>query len=187
MKLIGNRSLVGLKLSLAVALVASTAAITSCSTTAPIAATPSASATPINSIPGAQVFDGIAVSGSFGVAPVTQLSDTIDASKFLGYDLILGSGASVTAKDKVSVEYLARSVKSKREFDSSWGRGKPFVFLPSRVNFSAFSRGVLGMKVGGRRVLVIPGAEAFGATPPAGSGLGVNESLVFVVDLLKIG
>ena len=46
--------------------------------------------------------------------------------------------------------------------------------------------GIPGMKVGGRRELVIPGAEGYGSNPPSGSGIAANETLVFIVDLLKV-
>ena len=47
-----------------------------------------------------------------------------------------------------------------------------------------WTQGLTGMQVGGRRVLVIPGDLAYGATPPAGSGIEPNETLIFVVDLI---
>ena len=51
---------------------------------------------------------------------------------------------------------------------------------------TGWQEGLLGMKVGGRRLLVIPGSMGYGATPPQGSGILPNETLVFVVDLTAV-
>ena len=49
-----------------------------------------------------------------------------------------------------------------------------------------FRDGVAGMKVGGRRLIIIPAADAYGSQPPSGSGIQANEPLVFVVDLVSV-
>jgi len=102
------------------------------------------------------------------------------------YDVVEGTGPAATSTSKVSVQYVGRSARTKRGFDSSWDRGKPFDFVPSRVTFVAFSQGVLGMRAGGRRLVVVPGKLAFGASPPASSDLGPDETLVFVIDLVSV-
>ena len=79
----------------------------------------------------------------------------------------------------------SRSVNG-RQFDASWDRGEPFSFqLGSGEVIQGWDQGVEGMKVGGRRQLVIPPDLAYGpqGSPPS---IGPNETLVFVIDLLSV-
>lgn len=132
-------------------------------------------------------FDGVLVSGPPGQKPVVLMDDTTqDTTELLTQDIWAGTGALASATSKVTVHYLARGTKSKRTFDSSWIRGTAFSYDPSTLAFKAFTAGVPGMKVGGRRVVIVPGSQAFGSTPPTGSGLGANETAVYVIDLVSI-
>jgi peptidylprolyl isomerase len=70
-------------------------------------------------------------------------------------------------------------------FDSSWSRGEPATFPLDGV-ILGWQEGLLGMKEGGRRILVIPAAQGYGDTPPEGSGIAPGETLVFVVDLTAV-
>lgn len=101
-------------------------------------------------------------------------------------DDVEGTGAAVTPSDSVTVHYVGVGGESGKEFDSSWSRGQTISFPLSGV-IQGWSEGLVGMKVGGRRTLVIPGDKAYGPNPPPGSGIGPNETLVFVVDLAGIG
>lgn len=96
-----------------------------------------------------------------------------------------GSGAEAKAYDVVTVQYVGVDYKTGREFDSSWSRGEPFSFnLGGEEVIKGWDRGLMGMKVGGRRELIIPPALAYGE---AGTGsIPPNETLVFVVDLVSI-
>jgi peptidylprolyl isomerase len=101
-------------------------------------------------------------------------------------DLEEGSGPAAKAGDEVSVNYVGVNYKSGSEFDASWSRGEPFTFaLGSGMVIPGWEEGVVGMKVGGRRQLVIPPELGYGAagSPPA---IPPNETLVFVVDLEAI-
>jgi FKBP-type peptidyl-prolyl cis-trans isomerase len=101
-------------------------------------------------------------------------------------DLEEGSGPAAKAGDEVSVQYVGVNYKSGKEFDASWDRGEPFPFvLGSGGVIPGWEQGVEGMKVGGRRELVIPPELGYGSTgsPPA---IPPNETLVFVVDLEAI-
>jgi peptidylprolyl isomerase len=73
---------------------------------------------------------------------------------------------------------------SKEQFDTSWDTGQPIVFPLSGV-IKGWQEGLKGMRVNGRRQLVIPGALAYGnaGRPPAS---GSNETLVFVIDLVGV-
>jgi peptidylprolyl isomerase len=98
-------------------------------------------------------------------------------------DLEEGTGATAKAGDYVTVNYVGVNYKSGKEFDASWDRGEPFSFgLGAGEVIPGWDQGVEGMKVGGRRELIIPPSLGYGATgsPPA---IPPNETLVFVVDL----
>ena len=101
-------------------------------------------------------------------------------------DLKVGTGAEAKPGSTVSVQYVGVSALNGRQFDASWDRGQPFSFqLGSGQVIPGWDRGVAGMKVGGRRMLVIPPKLAYGAqgSPPT---IGPNETLVFVIDLLGV-
>jgi peptidylprolyl isomerase len=95
-----------------------------------------------------------------------------------------GTGAEAKAGDEVSVQYLGVGYESGKEFDSSWSRGaEPFTFgLGAGQVIPGWEQGIEGMKVGGRRELIIPPELAYGeaGSPPA---IGPNETLIFVIDL----
>jgi len=97
-----------------------------------------------------------------------------------------GSGATAKPGDEVTVQYVGVGYDSEEEFDSSWSRNEPFSFqLGAGQVIPGWDQGVAGMKVGGRRELIIPSNLAYG---PAGSPpvIGPNETLIFVIDLLAV-
>jgi len=98
-------------------------------------------------------------------------------------DLKVGDGAEAKPGDTVTVNYIGVGQQSKKTFDSSYGRG-PATFRLDQV-IPGWTNGIPGMKVGGRRELVIPGDMAYGANPPF-PDIAPNETLVFVVDLLAV-
>jgi peptidylprolyl isomerase len=102
-------------------------------------------------------------------------------------DLEEGTGAEAKAGDEVTVQYVGVNYKNGKEFDASWDRGEPFTFqLGAGMVIPGWDQGVEGMKVGGRRELIIPPELAYGpeGSPPA---IGPNETLIFVIDLLEAG
>ncbi|MHB1139086.1 MAG: FKBP-type peptidyl-prolyl cis-trans isomerase [Microthrixaceae bacterium] len=114
-----------------------------------------------------------------------QLSATEPAAELLVTDEVEGSGDEVTAGATVTAHYVGVSASSGAQFDASWDRGAPISFPLDGV-IRGWSEGLLGMKVGGRRTLVIPGDMAYGANPPPGAGIAPNETLVFTVDLVDV-
>jgi peptidylprolyl isomerase len=99
-------------------------------------------------------------------------------------DLVVGTGKEAKAGDTVTVNYVGVLYKGGKEFDASWKRKEPFQFkLGQGQVIKGWDQGVAGMKVGGRRELVIPAELAYGKTgsPPA---IPPSAPLVFVVDLL---
>ena len=101
-------------------------------------------------------------------------------------DLVVGTGAEATAGRTVEVHYVGVAWSTKKQFDASWDRGRPFDFpLGAGRVIRGWDDGVAGMRVGGRRRLVIPPDLGYGARG-AGGAIGPNETLVFVVDLLAV-
>jgi peptidylprolyl isomerase len=103
--------------------------------------------------------------------------------KLVEDDLEVGTGAAAKAGDEVTVQYVGVGYDSGKEFDSSWSRSEPFTFnLGAGEVIPGWDQGIQGMKVGGRRELIIPPELAYGPEgfPPA---IGKNEALIFVVDL----
>lgn len=101
-------------------------------------------------------------------------------------EIVTGTGPEAKAGDTVTVNYVGVLYKSGKEFDSSWSRNETFSFALGRKQvIEGWDKGVIGMRVGGRRELIIPASEGYGAkgSPPKIPG---NEALVFVVDLLKV-
>jgi len=101
-------------------------------------------------------------------------------------DLVVGDGDEAVAGTKVTVHYVGVAFRSGEEFDASWNRGEPFTFrLGKGQVIPGWDQGVQGMRVGGRRKLTIPSAQAYGARG-AGAAIQPHEPLVFVVDLLAV-
>jgi peptidylprolyl isomerase len=101
-------------------------------------------------------------------------------------DLTVGDGAEAQPGQTVSVDYVGVSFSTGEEFDASYNRGQPLQFtLDAGQVIPGWDRGVQGMKVGGRRKLVIPPHLAYGEQG-AGGVIKPGETLVFVVDLVDV-
>ena len=101
-------------------------------------------------------------------------------------DIVKGKGKSAKTGDSVTVDYVGVSHSTGEQFDASWDRGSPFTFtLGAGEVIPGWDQGVVGMKKGGRRLLVIPAELAYGAE--GRPGIAPNETLLFVIDLKKIG
>ena len=100
-------------------------------------------------------------------------------------DIVVGDGAEAVPGGTVTVHYVGVEYDTGDQFDSSWDRGETIEF-PLRGLIAGWQEGIPGMKVGGRRLIVIPAADAYGSQPPSGSGIQPNEPLVFVVDLVSV-
>jgi peptidylprolyl isomerase len=104
-------------------------------------------------------------------------------SKLVVKDLIKGTGKAVTSPStSVTVNYVGVLYKGGKEFDSSWSRHEPSTFPLTEV-IAGWTKGIPGMKVGGRRELIIPAELAYkkAGRPPT---IPPNAPLVFVIDLL---
>jgi peptidylprolyl isomerase len=101
-------------------------------------------------------------------------------------DLVEGKGNPARAGDELTFQYVGVLYKNGKQFDASWDRGQPFSFkLGAGMVIDGWEKGLVGMKVGGRRELIIPPDLAYGpqGSPP---DIGPNEPLVFVIDLLAV-
>jgi peptidylprolyl isomerase len=106
--------------------------------------------------------------------------------KLVVKDLREGTGPVAQAGQTVTVQYVGVNFKGGKQFDASWDRGEPFSFaLGGGQVIPGWDKGVVGMKVGGRRMLVIPPDLGYGpdGQPPV---IKPNETLVFVIDLLGV-
>jgi len=100
-------------------------------------------------------------------------------------DLVVGTGTAAVLSSTVVVNYVGADYATGKVFDDTpWKQGQPTPF-PLNGVVPGFAQGIVGMKVGGRREIVIPPALGYGANgnPPA---VGQNETLVFVVDLVQV-
>ena len=98
-------------------------------------------------------------------------------------DLVVGEGAEAVPGGRVEVHYLGVDFENGEEFDSSWNRGESITF-PLNGLIAGWQVGIPGMKVGGRRQLVIPPALAYGES---GGHRLAGRTLVFIIDLLNVG
>jgi peptidylprolyl isomerase len=120
------------------------------------------------------------------VKPKVTVPSEPAPKKLTEKEIVKGTGAEAKAGDEVTVQYVGVGYESEEEFDSSWSRNEPFSFtLGAGEVIPGWDKGVAGMKVGGRRELIIPSEEAYGSagSPPA---IGPNEPLIFVIDLLAV-
>jgi peptidylprolyl isomerase len=118
--------------------------------------------------------------------PVVTVPSGSPPTKLVTKDLVQGTGAAASQGKTVTVNYVGVLYKNGKEFDSSWSRNQPFTtaLSPGSV-ISGWVQGLNGMKVGGRRELIIPPSLGYGkaGSPPT---IPANSTLVFVVDLLSV-
>lgn len=101
-------------------------------------------------------------------------------------DLKPGTGGEVKAGDTVTVDYTGAVAATGTVFQSSLDTGQPVTFGLDQV-IPGWKEGMVGMKVDGKRRLLIPAAKAYGENPPEGSSIPKNADLVFDITLHKIG
>ena len=119
--------------------------------------------------------------------PEVEIPDGPPPKDLVVEDLVEGDGATAEKGSLATVQYVGVNYETGEEFDASWDRGQPFPFQIGAGNvIEGWDEGVEGMKVGGRRELIIPPDLAYGkqGSPPA---IGPDATLVFVIDLLDVG
>ena len=123
------------------------------------------------------------VTGSAGKEPKLGQPSGNAPTELYSRDLISGTGASALSTSTLTVHYVLASWSTGKVIQSSWTTGSPATFPLAQV-IPGWQQGMPGMKEGGRRLLIIPPALGYGAQ---GAGpIGPNETLIFVVDLVKV-
>jgi peptidylprolyl isomerase len=118
--------------------------------------------------------------------PEIEFFDPEPPTDLVVTDITAGDGAEAKAGSTVEVHYVGVAHSTGEEFDASYNRGQPLSFrLGVGQVISGWDQGVAGMKVGGRRQLVIPPHLGYGDRG-AGGVIGPGETLIFVVDLLGV-
>ncbi len=119
----------------------------------------------------------------------TKLADfkpVAKVEKLEKIDQVVGTGDEVKPGDTVTAHYTGAVAATGIIFQSSHDSGSPVPFGLNQV-IKGWTEGVPGMKVGGKRRLLIPADQAYGANPPQGSGIPANADLVFDIEIVKIG
>jgi len=118
--------------------------------------------------------------------PVVETTGDESPGALVVDDIVVGKGPEAKTGDDVSVQYVGTLYSDGTQFDASWDTGQPFDFkLGAGEVIPGWDQGIVGMKVGGRRELVIPPDLAYG---PAGQPPTIppDATLVFIVDLLDV-
>jgi FKBP-type peptidyl-prolyl cis-trans isomerase len=108
-------------------------------------------------------------------------------TKLVVKDIVVGKGKAAKKGDQLSMQYVGVTFADGKEFDASWDSGSPFKFQLGKGSvIKGWDQGLVGIKPGGRRELIIPPSLAYGAQgqPPT---IPPNSALVFIVDALSVG
>jgi peptidylprolyl isomerase len=129
--------------------------------------------------------DDVKTTGKFGEVPTITIPDDCDPpKKLITKDLSEGTGAPAKAGQKLEMNYLLVTWSDKQKLDSSFDRGQPFdLVLGAGKVIPGWDQGLVGIKQGGRRLLIIPPDLAYG---DGGGQMKPNETLVFVTDAVSV-
>lgn len=115
---------------------------------------------------------------------VDSVDDRGNVLSLIVDDVVEGDGAAVKVGDTVVVNYIG-TLKNGQEFDNSNKRGEPYTFTVGKGKvIKGWDQGIVGMKVGGQRILVIPPTLAYGDSEVG--GIPRNSTLVFSIELLEV-
>jgi FKBP-type peptidyl-prolyl cis-trans isomerase len=126
------------------------------------------------------------IPAALSTKPVVTVPKSCSSKQLQTKDLITGNGQQAQQGRTVTVNYVGVLCKTGKEFDSSWKRNQPFTTsLATGSVIPGWVQGIPGMRVGGRRELIIPANLAYGkaGSPPT---IPPNSPLVFVVDLISV-
>jgi peptidylprolyl isomerase len=128
---------------------------------------------------------GVVVEGDLGAKPTITLPDTDPPAGLQIVDLVEGDGDEAPASCTVTVHYVGVSwTNDGQQFDASWDRGQTISFGLNQV-IAGWTQGIPGMRVGGRRMLVIPPDMGYGRRSPT-PAIAADDTLVFVIDLVEV-
>jgi peptidylprolyl isomerase len=123
--------------------------------------------------------------GTSGTAPTVTVPSGAPPTSLESADLIAGTGKVASPGDMITVQYVLATYSSGKVVQSSW-TSQPFSFtLGAGEVIPGWDKGVVGMKVGGRRELIIPPSLGYKDQSP-GPGIAPDDTLVFVIDLLSV-
>lgn len=149
-------------------------ALSACGTSPDTAADPSAAAT------------GAATQEDTMTKPTVTVPDGEPPTELVINDLIEGDGETLEPGGLATMHYVGVSYSTGEQFDASWDRGAPFTSTIPGQLIEGWNEGIPGMKVGGRRELIIPSELGYGEAGAAGGAIAPGETLIFIVDLLDV-
>ncbi|HJT80648.1 MAG TPA: FKBP-type peptidyl-prolyl cis-trans isomerase, partial [Chthoniobacterales bacterium] len=123
--------------------------------------------------------------------PKVTAESSLPAAKIKFKDLVMGKGDAATPASSVTVQYVGVRYADGKQFDSSWEKGGPISFRLNKV-VKGFTQGIGGndsippMKVGGRRLMILPSELAYGERGTLDGSIQPNDTIVFVVDLIAV-
>jgi peptidylprolyl isomerase len=129
--------------------------------------------------------DDVKTTGTFGQNPTITIPDNCDPPKnLITKDLVAGNGPAAKSGSSLEMNYSLVTWSNKQKLDSSFDRGQTFPLqLGAGQVIPGWDQGLVGIMQGGRRLLIIPPDLAYGQ---GGNGIQPNETLVFVVDAVKV-
>jgi peptidylprolyl isomerase len=138
-------------------------------------------------------FNGVTVSGATNMSskPKVTAESHLPSATLKVKDIVVGKGEAATPDSTVTVQYVGVRYADGKQFDSSWEGGGPTSFSLRKV-VKGFTQGIGGkgeiapMKVGGRRVIIVPPEMGYGEEGTPDGGIPPNASIVFVVDLIAV-
>jgi peptidylprolyl isomerase len=145
---------------------------------------------PVTSSPSTSTSASVPSSGPLSTKPTIVVPSTPAPTTLESKDIITGTGATAEDGDELTVDYVGALYTTGKVFDASWShggpKGVPFQFqLGVGDVIKGWDEGIVGMRVGGRRELIIPAALGYGkkGSPPT---IPANTPLIFIVDLLAV-
>jgi peptidylprolyl isomerase len=129
--------------------------------------------------------DDFKVTGDFGKAPKVEIPACKPTDELIIKDLVQGTGQEVKPGTTATVNYQLTTFSDKKVLDSSFDRGQPFDVenVGQAPVIDGWNEGIVGLKEKGRRLLIVPPAKGYGQ---GGQGIKPNETLVFVIDGVKV-
>ncbi len=122
--------------------------------------------------------------GVWGKSPVLVVPSGAPPTKAELANLITGTGTTVALGDTFTAQYVLADYHSHKILQTSWKTGAFSSTLDTNHLIPGWVAGMVGMKVGGRRELILPPVDAYGAHPT--NGIPDNDTLIFIIDLLKV-
>jgi len=154
---------------------------------------PSLASSPAVAAPSNVSFENVTVTGATNMSskPKVTAESTLPAAKLKVKDLVVGSGPAATPTSSVTVQYVGVRYADGKQFDASWDHGGATSFPLTKV-VRGFTQGIGGndtipaMKVGGRRLMILPPELGYGETGTPDGSIPPNAAIVFVVDLVAV-